>query len=772
MTDLALEGCRPIPLASYLKALGILRLVAEQADEQARGWWQDDCFRLRTCLDRDSLVRFFLHDYRPTPIIAPWNGGSGFYPKDAKAGISAVQESRIKRLAAYREAIELGTRLVRERKLDERPTDQVKSELISALRAEAGAALLGWIDAAIALTLDRLAFPPLLGTGGNDGRLDFTNNFMQRLTELIPVDGGEVPLATVAALDDALFATPTAGLASAAIGQFAPGAAGGPNSAAGFQGDALVNRWDFVLMLEGALVFAGGVSRRLEGADAAYLSYPFTVRAAAAGYGSASLEEQGESRGELWAPLWERPARYDEVRALFREGRLSLGSRPVRDGLDAARAIGGLGVDRGIAGFERYGFVKRQGLAFLATPLGRQRVELNPCGELLGELDRHNWLERLRSRATSDEAAADLREAVRVLDNSIFALLQRPEDARCVQEVLIAVGTAVRVIALRPKLQESLRPPLPLSKRWIEAADDESAEFRLALALAGLRVRWTDGASDGTDASDDEKQPRRGRTGLSMRAHLAPLDPDTVLHTPAWALKQPRAAEGRALVVWGAGRLTDNLCAVAQRRLLEQARRAWPSVPFDASFDLQKQRPVAVNSGEIAAFLDGEVRDERLARLLLGLAWVQPAQFRGDHRSEPLPFGYAVLKPLFTPVTPEASGSASTADRAKDCARWYGESSYGKLPTLPMPPALPSLLVSGRVQEAIRLAQERGRASGLPTPFLSRRPAADRRRDPGFGRRLLAALIIPVPTSVVRNCLEQAYPCPESHSEEESSHAA
>ncbi len=766
MTDLVLEGCRPIPLASYLKALGILRLVAEQADPQARGWWQGDRFRLRTSLDRDCLVRFFLHDYCPTPIIAPWNGGSGFFPKDSKVGISALQECRIERLAAYREAIELGARLVRERKLDERPTDQAKSELISALRAEAGAALVGWIDAAIALTLDRLAFPPLLGTGGNDGRLDFTNNFMQRLTELIPVDGSEVPAATIAALDDALFATPVAGLASTAIGQFAPGAAGGPNSAAGFQGDALVNRWDFVLMLEGALVFAGGVSRRLEGADGAYLSYPFTVRAAAAGYGSASLEEQGESRGELWAPLWERPARYGEVRSLFREGRLSLGTRPVRDGLDAARAIGGLGVDRGIAGFERYGFVKRQGLAFLAAPLGRQRVEPNLRGELLGDLDRYDWLQRLRKRAASEEATAELREAVRALDDGIFALLQRKEDARCVQEVLISLGATARAIALRPKLQESLRPPPPLSHRWIEAADDESTEFRLALALAGLRVRWTDGESDGGDASGE--QPRREKSGLPMRAHLAPLDPDTVRYAPAWASKQPRAAEGRALAVWGAGRLTDNLCMVAQRRLLEQKRRAWTRVPFDASFDRQKQ-PVVVDSDEIAAFLGGEVSDERIARLLLGLSWVEPARCRGTRRSEPLPFGYAALKPLFTSGIPkklrDASGSPSPAEAPEDNDR-RDDPPF----SLPMPPALPSLLTAGRVQEAIRLAQERARASGLPAPFLSRRLVANRRLDPDFGRRLLAALIIPVRMSVVRACLEQAYPDP--HSEEESPHAA
>ena len=40
---------------------------------------------------------------------------------------------------------------------------------------------LHWLDATVALSGERLSFPQLLGTGGNDGRLDFTNNFMRRL---------------------------------------------------------------------------------------------------------------------------------------------------------------------------------------------------------------------------------------------------------------------------------------------------------------------------------------------------------------------------------------------------------------------------------------------------------------------------------------------------------------------------------------------------------------------------------------------------------------
>ena len=74
-----LDGCTPTPLAHYLKALGILRLVAEQADRDVRGWWNGDRFRLATKLSRGELDAFFLNDYRPTPLVSPWNKGSGFF---------------------------------------------------------------------------------------------------------------------------------------------------------------------------------------------------------------------------------------------------------------------------------------------------------------------------------------------------------------------------------------------------------------------------------------------------------------------------------------------------------------------------------------------------------------------------------------------------------------------------------------------------------------------------------------------------------------------
>ena len=48
MTQILLRGCAPEPLIHYLKALGILRLIAEQLDPQARAAWHGDTFMLET----------------------------------------------------------------------------------------------------------------------------------------------------------------------------------------------------------------------------------------------------------------------------------------------------------------------------------------------------------------------------------------------------------------------------------------------------------------------------------------------------------------------------------------------------------------------------------------------------------------------------------------------------------------------------------------------------------------------------------------------------
>ncbi len=96
-----LGGCAPVPLAHYLKALvGVLRLVTEQADNNARAWWDTDRFRLATMLTRVKIEEFFLYEYRPTPIVSPWNKGAGFFSENDPA-LSRIQGSTSSRFEGH-----------------------------------------------------------------------------------------------------------------------------------------------------------------------------------------------------------------------------------------------------------------------------------------------------------------------------------------------------------------------------------------------------------------------------------------------------------------------------------------------------------------------------------------------------------------------------------------------------------------------------------------------------------------------------------------------
>lgn len=310
MAELVLSGCSPVPIAGYLKALGILRLIAEQKSGWAvRGAWRPAGFTLasphlaedaRTA--REQLEAFLLHDYHPTPILAPWNGGSGFYPKDNAVALERIHTGGAERLATYRTGIDCCREQIRRLGLTESPKNEQKNDFLTGLRGQAPEPLLDWLDAAVLLTGDETRYPPLLGTGGNDGRLDFTNNFMQRLCDLMDAATGAPSARAGGWLTAALFGTAAPDMSRVAVGQFDPGGVGGPNASTGFDGGSLVNPWDFVLMLEGAIPFAAAATRRLESSAAGALAYPFTVRPTGANHGGLSSTDEGQARAEIWLP--------------------------------------------------------------------------------------------------------------------------------------------------------------------------------------------------------------------------------------------------------------------------------------------------------------------------------------------------------------------------------------------------------------------------------------------------------------------------------------
>ncbi len=634
----SLAGCRPAPLAFYLKSLGVLRLVAEQKDSEARGAFRNEAWCLVTRLTRGELEQFFLHEYRPTPFVSPWNKGSGFFQSN-DPGLSPIENSSAERFAPFREGIaaarvllpKLLTADARIRELKERTKSakqmsakerqkakalkddpefkqelaacerrfkSIKENLLPACRMSWRGQPLAWLDAALVLTANgEPAYPALLGTGGNDGRLDFTNNAMQRLAGLFDIaspEGGPKPDAAPL-LQSALFGEAHRGLLKAAIGQYLPGSAGGANSTTGPDGDSFINPWDFVLMLEGAILFSSMATRRLTSGSLVQASAPFAVRGQASGYGSASASEES-ARGEQWMPLWDRPMSLEEVRHLLAEGRAQIGTAGAQRPLDMLRAIRRLGVARGLTGFERYSYLERNGQSNLAVPLGRIEVRAQARAQLVDDIEQ--WLGRLRRAARTKEAPARLKVAERRLSDAVFSALSHSDEPGRWQGVLLMAADIETLQAAGTGFEAG---PIPkLRPDWVEAADDGTPEFRLALAL-GL-------AAAGRGKSGYPSDP--------VRRHWLPLDPQS-----ARFLTQDRGLRREAGVVASHRDALGACIAVVQRRLVEAAQR--------------EQRRLSLTAGpragaelsDLAALIDGRVDLERcvaLARAFMALdarAW-------------------------------------------------------------------------------------------------------------------------------------------------------
>jgi len=729
MPELPLDGCNPEPLMSYLKALGVLRLVSEQIDPLAGGAWRDGVFVLDTKLDGNDIVQFFLEHYRPTPIAAPWAGGSGFFGSDNREAVDAIVNSTTERLAGFADLIRGIRDLLKTLGISNKPSAEVKARLLRHYRRDMPDEFVRWMDTALVLQSTGQAFPPLMGTGGNDSRLDFAQNYMQRLVALGFPDRKLVQEAE-SWLRHALFGKATYKLLSAAIGQFDPGRAGGPNATTGMEGSSLVNPWDFVLMLEGSLMLAGAAARRFGTNQRDKAVFPFTVRAAPVGYASGADRDQWDSRGEIWLPLWSTPTSLSELRLILAEGRAEYNGRQAQDGIDFACAVATLGVERGLSAFARYGFLKRSGKAYVATLLDVFPVRKRSHADLLREAD--GWLEAFRRACSGDAVPARFKSARRRIDSAMFdycRFAQEEDDASWFQNVLAALGAAERELAVGDE-HRVYRPLGGLSPAWIHASNDGSVEFRLALSLAFLH--------------GDPK------TTGPIRRYLEPVK----LRRKAWFW-----TERGGHVVWTGGDVTRNLGAVLIRRLLDAEKAVERPVPLASRF--------RASLADVAEFLAGHTDDEKLADLLWGLMLVGATNLPKDSEQPPrppsrsavvpppvggsesllcprrLPSAYALLKLTLLPfqVNWVFENHAVRFRRRKAAEKNSGI-------VLKPVPCIIGNLQAGNVRGACDLAARTLRASGL-TPLGSYRANGSRREiactiDGTSAPRLLAALLFPI----------------------------
>jgi len=698
MPTLTLSGCAPVPLAHYLKALGILRLVSEQADPAATGRWHRDQFVLNSKLDREALLKFFLEEYEPTPILSPWNGDGGFFVGSrpgARKALSDIEISAAPRLANYRRAISEIRSVLSRFGIIEKPKDEEKGRLISICRNHLDERVLQWLDATSVITGDGTKHPPLLGTGGNDGSSDFSKNWMLVLPAIFALKDGHPARAALLSIESSFFRSPVASPPlDAPIGQFLPGMAGGANITSGFKGEPMVNPWDFILMIEGALIFAAASVKRLESTESGVLAYPFCVRQSNAGYSSVSLNDDDHKRPtEMWLPLWSGPVTLAELSAIFAEGRAQVGNRPAKNGIDFARAVTSLGVDRGLDEFQRYGFQVRNGLSYFATPLTRIVARKNAGVDLLSDID--TWLTRFRSAATKDTAPASARRALSQLESAIVDLCISHSPERLLR-VFIALGqcqaTAARSLKWASKPETYLPPLQGLRRDWLDQLPP-SRELRLAASLASLTQSF-------------------GKKWLPFRCHLEAVEPKPYGY--AWAENPTNDVQ------WSQAPLIAVLNNIFSRRLLKKP-------------DEDKLSAIPAELADIKAFIEAQTDDDLLSDLLWSMSlidWREKTDLRrtaGERQPVPPTF-YALLRLCFPParsILPEA------------------------IRPVPAVPAIHRLAANGSGAQAAAQALRRLRAS-VYQPKIKELPVHGQQAS-----RTAAALLFPVSTSTLEALLNQ-----------------
>lgn len=541
---------------------------------------------------------------------------------------------------------------------------------------------------------DKMPMPPLLGTGGVDGSQDFSINFMQQLVSVISVEDGKPKEAAIAWLSNALFFEPVDGLRSATVGQFYPSAVGGANAISGFESSSQLNPWDYIFMIEGAMLFAAASVRQLGTNGPSSGSFPFTVEPSAVGYGSASIaDERSRRSAEIWVPLWDKPTGLYELSALMGEGRAQVGSRPVRNGVDFARAVAGLGIDRGLKSFQRYSFLERNGHNFFAVALDRFMVSRQPQVDLLSDVD--SWMASFGAKAKSDKAPASAGRALRLLEAAIFALCKERGAGR-VQDVLISLGQCEKAICKSSKwAKESFLRPVPaLSDRWLKEADDGSPEFRLAASLASIYGYYSD--RDGKPmVMPLRSQMEPVRTWLT-NGHLGvALDEDAVND-----------------VVWSDGDAISALNRIMSRRIMRAVQSGAGSYPDQAWIN--------ADLGDIADFIEDRIDIARMEGLLWVLILLDWPSVSKD----------AIMRRSFSDsVSPGAIYSllklCLTGQKILDSE-------------IPLVPEIHRRAASGDSFAAMRLAERRLRGSGLSTASESFKISSK------LMERTAAALLFPI----------------------------
>ncbi|MCD4786201.1 MAG: type I-U CRISPR-associated protein Csx17 [Candidatus Eremiobacteraeota bacterium] len=580
--------------------------------------------------------------------------------------------------------------------------EQNKEKIIQACRNRLSHKVVEWVDVACAIgTEGKIFYPQVMGSGGNEGHLEFSGIFMQCLNYLFISSSSATSAGSL--LATSLLDKISSDFYKLSTGFFDPGRAGGCNQGIGIETkDFPVNPWDIVFNLEGIIAWSSAVPRKYGLVTEKLLSSPFTVQIRGVGYASSSSHDETKAKAEVWTPLWEKPVKYAELKAFLREGRVEVSqqqrrsNRRARNSIEFAEAISTLGVDRGVTDFVRYSILERRGVgSYIALPAGVIQVKEKKEADLVREL--HPILANIDFflRKNSKNLPASFQNARRRIDQSIFELLLKGGESRA-KRLIASLGNLQRLLSRldTEKAGNIISPYGELEPRWIEFADDGSVEVRVAAAIASITST--------------------GKKVGPLRINLVPV------HKSNWSRQ----------TAWRGNSIFDRLASVMQRRMMDAARLGCEKNPLWSRLQ--------VSLDDVLRFIEGEFDPGLLEDLLFGFSLIKwkdknkEKEYRDtlsrlrDKWTENgkgkltrfIPRDYAVIKLLYL-------------DRLTDQS--------GKEVQLKYEPGVIPLLEAGRLKDACNTARRRLFVAGL-NPVKPKFPD----HDSEYGTRMAASLLIPI----------------------------
>jgi CRISPR-associated protein Csx17 len=698
---LMLPGLSPDSLGNYLASLGLLRVLARKWPA-TRIAWRDDVLHVvggPATLDEllDELVR--------VASEREWTQYDKAWADEQKKGTKAKS-----------------------------------GEPLARWQAEAPESALE-LFAAHAVPHARVSFNPLLGSGGNAGRRDFSKGWQEAVEALAaataPVRKGRGKKKTAvgatnptvtsdlrrAELKALLRGEPlTWLLEKISAGSWFSEATKLYNSGQSPAREGQISPWAMVLACEGLAFLAGGASRRLGARARRVGAFPFVTQPAA----PEAAGEAGRIRGEVWTPIWERPMTLAEVKTLFSRGRAELGGRGALTPAAFATAIRKRGVDAGVAEFRRF-TLGRTTSANTFEPRLEARFDVDAGGTLSMAaaslaLERATALIEQRSFPRDRKVGQRWRyEGLRgPIETAVLNVAAEPNRPEAALALLDAIVRALDRIDRNRSFREAGVRWEPLPLEWLPllfVVERPGLEARLALSLVS-----------GFAAAMPFAAFRFGMEWIRERNGTREYDWTT---EPAW-FEHAKVAPARW--VWGPGEVARVLSATLSRRLLEEGKLDETRTPPPAG-----RAPLPVAASDLQRWLAGGLDESLLATWLSRLAlfdWRRVPQavralVSSETASPPVDGALALLgllqplvdrRPLIVrELSPEDLLAEATGARTVEAAR-----------------SLVSLMRAGNFDAALRLAGSRyamagARLASLNAPFGA--------YDPD---RLVAALLFPL----------------------------